>query len=105
MSKRWTGAVWLAALAPPAEDTLEVHYLDVGQASATLLRHAEATMLIDAGVWQRSDVVPALEAVGVDHLHVVAITHPHADHIGQFDQVLDGFEVDEVWWSGAEATP
>jgi competence protein ComEC len=32
------------------------------------------------------------------------VTHPHADHIGQFDRVLDAFDVEEVWWSGSETT-
>lgn len=90
--------------APLADGTLEVHFIDVGQANATLLHHAEVTMLIDQGDWQRDDVVGYLRSVGVDRLDVVATTHPHADHIGQFDRVLDAFEVDEVWWSGSTTT-
>jgi competence protein ComEC len=93
-----------SADAPVAEGTLEVHFIDVGQANATLLHHAEVTMLIDQGDWQRDDVVVYLRSVGIDQLDVVATTHPHADHIGQFDQVLDSFEVDEVWWSGSTTT-
>ncbi len=83
---------------------LEVHYLDVGQADATLLLHDEVAVLIDAGNWQRSDVVPALQSAGVETLDLIVITHPHADHIGQFDQIMDAFEVAEVWWSGSITT-
>lgn len=83
---------------------LEVHYLDVGQADATLLLHAEVAILIDAGHWQRSDVVPALRDAGVDTLDLVVVTHPHADHIGQFAQVMEAFDVAEVWWSGSVTT-
>lgn len=93
--------------APPTDTIhgdLEVHFIDVGQADATLLVHDEVTMLIDAGHWQRSDVVPYLRSQGVDHLDLVVVTHPHADHIGQFDQVMGAVVVDEVWWSGATAT-
>ena len=90
--------------APLADGTLEVHFIDVGHANATLLRHVDVTMLIDQGDWQRDDVVDYLQSVGVDRLDVVATTHPHADHIGQFDRVLDTFEVDEVWWSGSTTT-
>lgn len=91
---------------PPAvvEGDLEVIYLDVGQGDATLLRHADATVLIDAGRHQASDVVPQLRSLGVGALDLVVITHPHADHIGQFDQVLDGLDVAEVWWSGSTTT-
>lgn len=90
--------------APDPTAALEVHYLDVGQADATLLLHDEVTVLIDAGHWQRSDVVPALRSAGVEALDLVVVTHPHADHLGQFDQVLDAFDVAEVWWSGSTTT-
>jgi beta-lactamase superfamily II metal-dependent hydrolase len=81
-----------------------VHYLDVGQGDATLLQHADATVLIDTGRHQGSEVVPALRAAGVETIDLVVVTHPHADHIGQFDQVLDSFTVTEVWWSGSTTT-
>ena len=83
---------------------LEVHFVDVGQADATLLLHEEVAVLIDAGHWQRSDVVPYLRDQGIAELDLVIITHPHADHIGQFDQVIDAFDVTEVWWSGSQTT-
>jgi competence protein ComEC len=88
----------------PVDGDLEVYFFDVGQADATLLLHDEATILVDAGHWQRSDVVPYLEAVGVETLDLLVVTHPHADHIGQFDQVMDAIDVTEVWWSGATTT-
>ena len=90
--------------AAAASGELEVHFIDVGQADATLLVHDDATMLVDTGDWQRSDVVGYLNHVGVDELDIVAITHPHADHIGQFDRVMDTVEVAEVWWPGTVTT-
>ena len=90
--------------AAPASGDLEVVFLDVGQGDAALLRHAEVTVLIDTGRHQANDVVPALTARGVDHLDLLVVTHPHADHIGQFDRVMAAVDVDEVWWSGAVAT-
>lgn len=85
-------------------DNLEVHFIDVGQADATLFVHADAAVLIDAGHWLDDDLVAYLAAVGITRLDLVVITHPHADHLGQFDQVLDGLDVDEVWWSGSVST-
>ena len=93
-----------AAGTPLPSGDLQVHYLDVGQADATLLVHDEVAVLIDAGHWQRSEVTGYLATLGIDRLDLVVITHPHADHIGQFDQVMAAVEVDEVWWSGSVTT-
>jgi beta-lactamase superfamily II metal-dependent hydrolase len=61
-------------------------------------------MLIDTGRYNRDDVVPLLRGHGVDRLDVLVVTHPHADHVGQFDDVMAALPVDEVWWSGATST-
>jgi len=98
----------LPAAAPPAQAPpgaeLVVHVLDVGQGDAMLLIHPDVTMVIDTGRHDRRDVVPLLRAYGVSRIDLLVITHPHADHIGQFDRVMDAFDVAEVWWSGATAT-
>lgn len=83
---------------------LSVHFLDVGQGDATVFIGPDATLLIDTGRHDRSDVVPHLRALGVSAIDVVAITHAHADHIGQLDSVLDNFDVDEAWMSGTPHT-
>jgi competence protein ComEC len=93
-----------AAPAAPVTGRLEVHVLDVGQGDALVLVHPDVTLLIDTGRHDRSDVVPLLRSLGVTRIDVLVITHPHADHIGQFDRVLAAFDVDEVWWSGASTT-
>jgi len=72
----------------------------VGQADATLLLGPDFTVLIDAGDYRRNDVVPHLKSIGVKELDLLIGTHPHADHIGQFPQVLETFPVKEVWLSG-----
>ncbi len=83
---------------------LVAHVLDVGQGSALLLLHPEVTVLVDTGRHDRSDVVPALRARGVTAIDLLVVTHPHADHIGQFDDVMAAFPVAEVWWNGSTAT-
>jgi len=85
---------------PDALEEARVYFFDVGQADATLFLGQGFAVLIDAGDHRRSDVVPHLISVGVVEIDLLIGTHPHADHIGQFPQVLDSFTVGEVWMSG-----
>jgi competence protein ComEC len=89
-----------AALTPVQPGELVVYFLDVDQGSATLLAGPDVTILIDAGRHDRAEVVPALQAIGVETIDLLVGTHPHADHIGQFPAVLAAFPVTEVWLSG-----
>lgn len=83
---------------------LAVHYIDVGQANATLFEFADEeedyTILYDAGDWTSTDVVDYLAEKDIQELDLVIASHPDADHIGQLDKVLERFEVGEVWMSG-----
>jgi beta-lactamase superfamily II metal-dependent hydrolase len=83
---------------------LEVHFLDVGQADATLFLHPDVTLLVDAGSHRDDDVLRHLRRIGVTSLDVLVLTHPHADHIGQADRILQAMPVAEVWWSGSVHT-
>ena len=54
-------------------------------------------MLIDAGENdQAGTVISYLKAQGVTKLDYVIGTHPHSDHIGGLDKVIDTFPVDKV---------
>lgn len=83
---------------------LEVHFIDVGQADAALISFDNHHILIDAGDWRGKEVVGYLKQVGVKKVDLIVGSHPHADHIGQIDQVIEQFPVEEVWMTGNEAT-
>ena len=87
-----------------AHDEMAVYFLNVDQADASLLMGPDFTILIDAGDLGRNDVVPLLKNMGVEEIDLVIITHPHADHLGQFVYVMKAFPVHEVWMSGYEHT-
>lgn len=93
--------------APSSLPPLTVHYLDVGQADATLFQfndgQEEYTLLYDTGDWRGNEVVPYLQALAIDYIDIVMISHPHADHVGQLDKVLHAVEVGEVWMSSNTA--
>lgn len=85
-------------------DNLYVHYVDAGQADATLFQHEHEgtpyTILFDAGDWNKKDVISYLHSQNVSTIDLFIISHPHADHIGQLPQIMNEFDVDEVWFSG-----
>lgn len=83
---------------------LEVHFFDVDQGDAILLKGPNFTILVDAGRHDRNDVVPQLRAAGVGTIDLFVGTHPHADHIGQAPDVLEAFAVTDVWMSGDTQT-
>ncbi|MCZ0704434.1 beta-lactamase superfamily II metal-dependent hydrolase [Natronobacillus azotifigens] len=87
---------------------LHAHFIDVGQADATLitLSHDDKNyaMLIDAGNWNQSDVTTYLQSQSIENIDILVGTHEHADHIGQMDDVINHFQVEEVWMSGGIAT-
>lgn len=85
---------------PPPEGELQVHFLDVGNADAALIRSGSHQMLIDGG--EPADgkpVVDYLRKNGVERLDYVIATHPDADHIGGLPDVLEAFPVDHVLMS------
>ena len=75
----------------------KVHFIDVGQGDAVLLEQNGAFALIDAGEREAADgLVAYLQAAGVAKLDLLVMTHPHADHIGGMQAVLDAFPVDKA---------
>ena len=77
--------------------SLEVHFIDVGQGDTIFIKQDKYNMLIDAGDNKYEKAVVAyLKDEGVTKLDYVIGTHPHADHIGGLDAVIDSFEIGKV---------
>jgi beta-lactamase superfamily II metal-dependent hydrolase len=85
------------------QDELKVHFIDVGQGDAILIDLDETEILIDGG--GRSPGVVAYVDDYIDGtLEVMVATHPHADHIGGLIEVLNNFQVDQIWHNGDAST-
>lgn len=87
---------------PPAPPRLVA--FDVGRGDAILVQGREAAVLVDAGTALPggSDlgarvVVPALRALGVRRLDLLAVTHADLDHRGGAPSVLRALPVAAVW--------
>lgn len=103
MLKRVSSLILVAIWPQIAAADITVSFLDVGQGDATLVQTTDGcTILVDAGRHDRNDVLGHLSAAGVQQLDYLIGTHPHADHIGQFPDVLAHLPVSEVWMSGWE---
>jgi competence protein ComEC len=80
-------------------DQLSLHMIDVGQGDSLLIITPEgSTILIDAGDPTQGDrVVAYLKRQGVTRIDYLVASHPHGDHIGGLDAVLNSFPVSRVY--------
>ena len=82
-----------------AEGTLMVEFLDVEQGDSALIHLPNGeTMLIDAGERDQGEhVVATLQEQGITRLDYVIGTHPHTDHIGGLQEVIESFDIGEIY--------
>ena len=81
----------------PATGEAKVYIIDVGQGESILITTDEKSMLIDAGENNMGDeVLEFIDTLGLDSLDYALATHPHSDHIGGLDTVLENIPVGEV---------
>lgn len=83
---------------------MQVHFIDVGQGDATLIKSGTHTILFDAGNWNNRDAIDYIHNLGITQLDLVIASHPDADHIGQLPLIFNELVVDEVWMNGVEST-
>ncbi len=87
---------------------LRITFVDVGQGDAALIEGPGGhTLLIDGGGSFDGSfdpgervIEPLLRARGIDRLDLVALSHPHPDHLNGLHRVLERFRVDRLWTSG-----
>ena len=79
----------------PPPDGLRITVLDVGQGDAILLQVAEGAVLVDQGP-PEADVAGQLDALGVEELVALVLTHPQRDHVGGAADVLGQVDVAAV---------
>ena len=87
-------------ITPSGEHDVSVLFVNVGKADSIIVDIDGSFYMIDTGT---SESVPytfaALEALGVDKLSGVFITHPDRDHVGGYSYIRDKYEVECVYSS------
>jgi len=106
---KW-GLPWWRAQPPKPTGELKIVVLDVGPVegdSILILAPGGKSVLIDAGDAGKGKVVlEALKRYKVEKLNYLIATHPHPDHIGAADEVLNGIKVETVIDNGVDlSTP
>jgi len=77
---------------------LKVSYIDVGQGDSILVQCGDKSMLIDAGPNSgEKELLKYLNSTGIKKLDYVIATHPHEDHIGGMDKVIENFKIGTMY--------
>lgn len=77
---------------------LTVDYIDVGQGDSALVNVNGKYMLIDAGTnASEKNLINYLKGKNIQKIDYVIGTHPHEDHIGGLDKVIDNFDIGQVY--------
>ena len=84
---------------PSAGEKLRVHFIDVENGDAILIDLGETEVLIDGGL-PDSGVADYLKDYVDGPLEAMVATHPHPDHIGGLVEVLEAFDVNDIWLNG-----
>lgn len=84
---------------------MKVHFIDVGQADCILVENNSKYMLVDGGNNDDKDVIlDYLNRLGVKEFEAIIMTHPHEDHIGSIDTVIQEFKVKKIYAPKKEHT-
>lgn len=89
-----------------SSQSISVHCLDVGQGDAIFVELPDyKCMLIDAGVSGKGDYIKSyITARGYDKVDYLVATHPHADHIGSMDYIVNNMDIGQIYMPNVATT-
>ena len=87
-----------ASLVRNVNGNLTISFIDVGQADSILIRNGNYNMLIDAGNNEDGEkLVNYFKSLEIEEFLYVVATHPHEDHIGGMDDIINNFKIDNYY--------
>lgn len=82
-----------------------IHFINVGQGDCTLIENNDFKILIDSGPNTASEkVISYLKKCNINNLDYVISTHPHEDHIGSMDDIINKFKISKFIMPKATST-
>ncbi len=89
-----------------SEDNLKVHFIDVGQGDSIFIELPnDEVMLIDAGESSEEEkVYNYITNLGYNNIDYVVGTHPHTDHIGGLEYIINNINVENIYMPKAVST-
>ena len=63
-------------------------------------------MLVDTGSgYNMPEIKDGFERLGVERIDVLVITHPHGDHMANAKEIIENYDVQEIWIPDINAQP
>ena len=89
---------------PSVSGELKVYFLDVGQADCIFVQNNDSCMVIDAGNNPDGKYVSKYlrKELGIKRIDYLIGTHPHEDHIGGLDILIQDFEIGTLFMPDRE---
>ena len=88
-----------------SSEELKVHFIDVGQADSILVQCGNENMLIDAGNNDDEGTLKKyLDNLKITDFKYVVGTHPHEDHIGSLDYIINSFKIGNIYMPNVTST-
>lgn len=89
----------------PDDNNVHLFVLNVGQGDSILIQKKDYQILVDAGpghvtLEELGKVMPVMDR----KIEQIIITHPHQDHIGGVNEIIDRYEVGEIYGTGVIST-
>lgn len=87
------------------DSKLNIFYFYVGQADCTLIMNEGQVMLIDAGEKTDGEMITKfLKKIGIEKIDYLIGTHSDDDHIGGMANIVQNFEIGNIYMPDREAT-